>query len=136
LKPKLRSRARAAALQVLFELEFGAAEETARADVLGHFGTPPLDHGYLDRLLSGVRTRADEVDAILVVASPKWRQQRQAVIDRNVLRLAALELLENAAPKAVVLSEALQLAERYGGEQSATFVRGVLDRLIRGLKEA
>ena len=52
-----------------------------------------------------------------------------AVVDRNVLRLGAYEILYAQTPGPVAINEAVELAKRYGSEQSAQFVNGVLDRL-------
>jgi N utilization substance protein B len=54
-----------------------------------------------------------------------------AAVDRNVLRLAAYELLHTDTPAAVVIDEAVELARRFGGERSPGFVNGVLDALAR-----
>ena len=135
MKPKLRSRARAAALQILYEMDLGASEQDAFAHVVGHFGTPPLDNGYLRRLLDGVAQRRDELCERLAAANPEWRHERQDVIDRNLLLLSAFELIEGSAPLKVVLAEAGVLAERYGGDKSSSFVRGTLGRLAEGLAE-
>ena len=135
MKPKLRSRARAAALQILYEMDLGASEQDAFAHVVGHFGTPPLDNGYLRRLLDGVAQRRDELSERLAAANPEWRHERQDIIDRNLLLLSAFELLEGSAPLKVVLAEAGVLAERYGGDKSSSFVRGTLGRLAEGLAQ-
>ena len=133
MKPKLRSRARAAALQILYQMDLGASEQDAIAHVVGHFGTPPHDNEYLRRLLDGVTERATELAERLAAANPEWRHERQDIIDRNLLVIGAYELLEGSAPLKVVLAEAGILAERYGGEKSSSFVRGTLSRLADGL---
>jgi transcription termination factor NusB len=60
-----------------------------------------------------------------------------AVVDRNILRIAATELLyEPALVPAIVMDEAIEVAKRYSGEESAVFVNGVLDAVVRGLRPA
>ncbi len=54
-----------------------------------------------------------------------------AVVDRNILRLAAYELLEKKTPPPVVIDEALELAHRFSGDESAKFINGVLDAVRR-----
>lgn len=135
MKPKLRSRARAAALQILYEIDLGASAADAFAHVVGHFGTPPLDNGYLKLLLDGVDERREELVERLAAANPEWRFERQDVIDRSLLLMAAFELLSASAPLKVVLSEAGELAQRYGSDRSSSFVRGTLGRLAEGLRE-
>ena len=133
MKPKLRSRARAAALQILYQMDLGASEKEAFDHVLSHFGTPPLDQGYLRCLLDGVGSRRIELSDRLGVVNPEWRHDRQDVVDRNLLLLSAFEMIAGTAPVKVVLSEAGVLAERYGSDRSASFVRGTLGRLAEGL---
>ena len=133
MKPKLRSRARAAALQILYQIDLGSSEEDAWDHVMRHFGTPPLDNGYLRRLLDGVSENHADLSARLEAASPDWRRERQDVVDRTLLLMGAFELVEGTAPLKVVLTEAALLAERYGSERSASFVRAALDRLAQGL---
>jgi N utilization substance protein B len=135
VKPKLRSRARAAALQILYEIDLGASAADAFAHVVGHFGTPPLDNGYLKLLLDGVDERREELMERLAAANPEWRFERQDVIDRSLLLMAAFELVGGTAPMKVVLSEAGELAKRYGSDRSSSFVRGTLGRLAEGLRE-
>ena len=134
MKPKLRSRSRAAALQILYEIDLGAEPEAAFASVMGHFGTPPLDNGYLRRILDGVESRRDELIEGLSKVTSGWSRDRQDVVDRSLLLMGGLELLEGSAPLKVVLSEAGALAERYGSERSANFVRATLDRFAQGLQ--
>lgn len=133
MKPKLRSRARGAALQILYQMDLGASEEEAFEHVMTHFGTPPLDNGYLRRLLDGVVSRREDLSERLGAVNPEWRQDRQDVVDRNLLLLSAFELVEGTAPLKVVLAEAGLLAERYGSDRSSSFVRGTLGRLAEGL---
>jgi N utilization substance protein B len=60
-----------------------------------------------------------------------------AVVDRNILRIAVCELLyEPALVPAIVMDEAIEIAKRYSGEESAVFVNGVLDAVVRGLAPA
>ena len=133
MKPKLRSRARAAALQILYQMDLGAPEQEAYDHVMSHFGTPPLDNGYLRRLLDGVDSHRQELLERLGAANPEWRKDRQDVVDRNLLMLSAFEMVAGTAPVKVILSEAGVLAQRYGSDRSASFVRGTLGRLAEGL---
>ena len=90
MKPKLRSRARAAALQILYQMDLGTDEDEAYQHVMDHFGTPPLDSGYLRRLLDGVSSQREALAERLEQANPQWRQDRQDVVDRNLLLMSAL----------------------------------------------
>jgi len=89
---------------------------------------------YADALVRGVRRDAEKLDERIRAASQNWRIERMARIDRNALRLGAYELLTRSdVPRAVILDEAVELAKRFGGEESSKFVNGVLDRIADDL---
>jgi N utilization substance protein B len=77
---------------------------------------------------------AAEIDGAIQTASKNWRLARMAVVDRNILRIAVAELLyEPTLAPAIVMNEAIEIAKRYSGEESALFVNGVLDAIGRHL---
>lgn len=79
------------------------------------------------RMIEGVMQRRDEADSLVGEAATQYPVDTLAVVDRNILRLAIWELLsDNSAPVAAVVNEAVELAHRYGGETSPSFVNGVL----------
>ena len=89
---------------------------------------------YADQLVRGVREGSEKLDERIRAASQNWRLERMARIDRNALRLGTYELLTRTdVPRAVVLDEAVELAKRFGGEESSKFVNGVLDRIADDL---
>lgn len=74
-------------------------------------------------------------DQILGETSERWRIERMALVDRNVLRLVTFELAARPdTPRGVVLAEAVRLARCYGSERSASFVNGVGEALARRLR--
>ena len=92
---------------------------------------------YADDLVRGVREGAEKLDARIRAASQNWRLERMARIDRNALRLGTYELLTRTdVPRAVILDEAVELAKRFGGDESSKFVNGVLDRIADDLGRA
>jgi N utilization substance protein B len=93
------------------------------------------DHGLAEpklqrramRMIEGVRELRQEADSYIGDAATQYPVDTLAVVDRNILRLAIWELLtDNSAPVAAVVNEAVELAHRYGGESSPSFVNGVL----------
>ena len=81
-------------------------------------------------LVEGTRERLNELDSLITDAALKWELSRMAVVDRNVLRLAAYEMTEHEnTPVKVIINEAIELAKSFGGEDSSIFVNGVLDRI-------
>lgn len=128
-----RSRAREIVLQVLYEDDLNPDRNLAAAD---EFMRRRLAEDeelvmFARGLLAGVRKNRAEIDAKLDVLADNWHISRMAVTDRNVLRLAAYEMLFTDAPGAVAIDEAVELAKRFGTKQSPQFVNGILDRLWR-----
>ncbi len=88
--------------------------------------------GYARRLVEGTLGHRDEIDQLIVQQADNWRLERMPVVDRNVLRLAVFEMLFEAdVPKLVVVDEAIELAKRFGSENSSRFVNGLLDGLLK-----
>ncbi len=88
-------------------------------------------------LTHGVMERIDEIDARLSVLAAGWRQERQAAVDRNIMRVAAYELLYLPdIPKGATINEAVELAKKYSTAESGRFVNGVLGALTTRIEEA
>lgn len=137
-----RRRAREAAVCVLYDSDvssvgveeaLGAVLDGALVDELGG----PLDEGgrrFAEHIVRGVHARRDELDELIRAGSEHWRIERMAAVDRNVLRVALFELLDDpSVPAAVVLDEAVELAKHFGGPESGAFVNGVVDGIRRRL---
>ncbi len=126
-----RSSGRESALQMLFAMEAGGG--SAERVIAAYWRETPGDpegREYADRALRGVAADLEKVDEIIRKASTNWRLERMARVDRNVLRLGTFELLhERDVPRAVILDEAVELAKRFGSEESGAFVNGVLARV-------
>ncbi len=131
-----RRTARERALQALYEIEFNGEGPEAALSGSSPAGPPPEDAAeYAGWLVRGVATRRDELDALIQATSRHWRVARMTPVDRNVLRLAVLELLAEGSTlaPAIVINEAIEIARRFSGEESAVFVNGVLDAVRRRL---
>ena len=126
-----RSRARAIALQVLFQEDLTAAFNPAVGDGLVQRRLRAEDQREFARsLVAGVRQHRGAVDALIAQAAENWSLTRMAATDRNVLRLGAYELLYTDTPDRVAIDQAVELAKRFGTAQSGPFVNGILDRLM------
>ena len=137
-----RHRARAAALQALYECEIGGLTPQQALGVLHHAGPPDVhdpgedEYGFVAALVRGAMDNRDGLDERIGDAAKNWRVERMAVLDRLVMRLALQELMAHRdSPPRVVISEAIELARAYSGEEAAKFVNGVLDGAYRRLKE-
>ena len=128
-----RRDAREAALQILYELEFN--EAGPEAVLLRKKTEKPADTNgmaYSAWLVKGVSERRGEIDGLIQGAAKNWRVARMGLIDRNILRLAVYEMLEEKTlVPAIVINEAVDIARRYSGDDSAVFVNGVLDAVRR-----
>ncbi len=91
---------------------------------------------FSQELVDGVYAAREQLDARITKAAERWRIDRMAVVDRNVLRMALYEMdRQPQTPAAVVIDEAIEVARRFGSEESAKFVNGVLDALRRDTVE-
>lgn len=93
----------------------------------------PRYQPYVERLVQALATELPGLDSTLEATMPNWRVERLAAIDRNVLRIGALELSFDDIPPRVAIHEAILLAERYGSDESPKFVNGVLDAVHRSV---
>jgi transcription antitermination protein NusB len=130
-----RHQARMLALQVLYEVDLTNHDpDEAMSRAFNEHG--PLTDDVTSRvqtLVGGVLARRGELDPILAAAAPARALEEQAAIERNVLRLAAYELLhEPKVPPKVAINEGVELAKRFGGENSGKFVNGVLRTVLEG----
>ena len=124
-----RRQAREHALQILFQIDVTGDSPGSGFDL--HWRGREVDpetREFAERIVRGAVADAVRIDALIRSASENWRLERMANVDRNVLRLAIYELLhEISTPPAVVIDEAIEIAKRFGGEESGQFVNGVLD---------
>jgi N utilization substance protein B len=129
-----RSKARQRALQILFEADQrGSAPTDVLADWIRLARTddrhPPVSE-YTMTLVEGYAAHAERIDELIAQYAVGWPLDRMPVVDRNILRLGAFELIwEDGTPDAVVLDEAVRLAREFSTDESPSFVNGLLGRL-------
>ena len=124
--------------QILFQLEF---HDSPAEDVqVGYWITRKADtevRKYGSWLVEGILRRRGEIDEIIDGISEHWRLSRMAVVDRNILRIAVFEFLEEEhIPPAVIINEALEIAKKYSGDRAAVFINGILDAAQKQLKDS
>ena len=130
-----RRKAREYSLQILFQLEFDSPqpEETVRKfweEKKSHKEERELS----DWLVKGVITYKKKIDHLIQSVSQHWRISRMVLIDRNILRIAVYELIHGKdITPAIVINEAIEIAKKYSGDQSAVFINGILDALTQDL---
>ncbi|MEW2548684.1 transcription antitermination factor NusB [Streptomyces sp. NPDC047002] len=128
-----RNNARKRAFQILFEADQRRESvATVMADWIRHARTddrqPPVTE-YTMELVEGYATQAARIDELISTYAVGWTLDRMPVVDRNIVRLAAYELVwVDGTPDAVVIDEAVQLAKEFSTDESPAFVNGLLGR--------
>ena len=128
---KKRSRGRELALQLLYQIDLRGAEALDFADEF--FKSEESDRearAFATRLVRGTYDHEGELNTVIQSVAQNWDISRMAVIDRNVLRLAAFELLHcKDIPPKVAINEAIELGKRYSTQNSGAFINGILDKI-------
>lgn len=129
-----RNKARKRAFQILFEADQrGSSPQQVLADWIRHARTdnrqPPVTE-YTMELVEGYAQQTARIDELISTYAVGWTLDRMPVVDRNILRLGAYELIwVDGTPDAVVIDEAVQLAKEFSTDDSPSFVNGLLGRL-------
>ena len=138
-----RRQAREAALQALFQLDLNPAD---KEDQLGRYETLAIDtvlgetekmsahdRSYVQALVHGTREHLEVIDALITESSKDWKIERMAAVDRNLIRIAVFEIRfseEKLTPN-IAINEAVELAKKYGTEDSSRYVNGILGALMK-----
>ena len=128
-----RHRSRQRALQVLYQWDMnkGRVEDAISSfyDTLnsedGERDTGPDE--FMEELAKGTSQMTAAIDHQITAKSENWKLERMPIVDRNILRMAIYEMNHRETPPAVVIDEALELARQFSGEESVSFINGVLD---------
>jgi transcription antitermination protein NusB len=126
--PGRRRRARILALQTLYEADITGhdAQETL-SRLLAEAPVPDEIAAFARELVTDTISQREYIDGIIAKVAAAWPVEQMAPVDRNILRLAILEiLLKNSTPLRAAINEAVELAKSFGSDNSARFVNGVL----------
>jgi transcription antitermination protein NusB len=141
---KVRRKARAVALQTLFEVDSVGhpmevalprrLQETQEEDLAANReALPPEGEDFVRTLVRGVLSNQAELDQLITKFAPEYPVDQLAIVDRNVLRLALYELKSlGDVPVKVAINEAVELAKLYGSDSAPRFVNGVLGAFMAG----
>jgi N utilization substance protein B len=133
-----RRQARELALKALYQVELTeSSPEDAMRALFSSAAADDRIRDFARAIVRGVQRTRDQLDSALEAVLTNWSIGRLSRIDHTILRMAAFELLElHDIPLRVTIDEAIELAKRYGDNNSAQFVNGVLDQFAesRGLK--
>jgi len=134
----VRHKARIAALQTLYEIDYTAHHEagTILARLRTEKELPQESIDFASELVKGVLSYRQELDSTIGNFAPAFPVEQLSGIDRNVLRIAIFEILfNNKVPVKAAINEAVELAKTFGSESSPRFVNGVLGSLVANLVE-
>ncbi|MDD5449226.1 MAG: transcription antitermination factor NusB [Candidatus Omnitrophica bacterium] len=130
-----RTKAREFALQMLYQLDI--TKEDIRDCLNDFWGNRETEveasvKEFAENLIVGFLDHKEEIDGLISSSAENWQLSRMAVVDRNILRMTAYELLyRQDIPPKVSINEAIEIAKKYGNEESSKFVNGVLDKINR-----
>lgn len=133
----LRREGRENAVQALYAVELSPAEPREAIHLFWESDRfKPAAKAFAQELLSGLLEKRDELDKKISAKSPNWSISRMAKIDLAIIRLASYELIyREDIPKNVTINEAIEIAKKFGSEESPAFVNGILDEIARTLPE-
>ena len=124
-------------MQMLFQWEMSPKDPPKLAEQFWRSAAASdATEKFANELFLGAARETKEIDALIERHSDNWRFDRLAAIDRAILRMAIYELRARTAPGRAVISEALELAKKFSGDDSAAFLNGVLDSVRKALGNA
>lgn len=127
-----RRKAREIAFKVLFQVDQVEADARAAFDYLvSETSLEDNNRDFSWQLVEGCLGSLPEVDEKITKYSREWSLNRMLSVDRNVMRLACYEILHvTQTHPVVVIDEAIEIAKRYGDENSGSFVNAILDKIL------
>lgn len=139
-----RRQGREIALQALYQLEINSAESAEQEEMYENLA---LDTAFQEAeakvsqatrefarsLVEGTRAHISEIDACIEEASRDWKITRMATVDRNIARIAVYEMkfAEPALTPNIAINEAVELSKKYGSDESARFINGILGAMVK-----
>jgi transcription antitermination factor NusB len=134
-----RRKAREVALQFLYQLDLRGEQNPAALEA-EFWARHPVDaeaRAFAEELVSGTKLNQAKIDAVIGQYTEHWDVARMAVVDRNILRAGVYELLFHGdVPPKVAINEAIEIAKKFGTQESSRFINGVLDRIAKELRPA
>ena len=131
-----RRSSRELALKFLYQSEMnkGNIEEQIKIFIERNSSHGKME-GFMESLVKSIYKEMEEIDKIIQECSDNWILDRMTVIDRNILRMGTCELLfDFLTPPRVVINEAIDIAKKYGNEDSPEFINGILDKIHKKIR--
>ena len=131
----VRRRGREISLQILYKMDItDMSLDDALATFRDNFSVKEESWAFAELLTRGVCNNLEEINGLVEGQSQHWKLDRMPVTDRNIIRIAAYELLHlDDIPSKVSLNEAIELGKLYGSEESSAFINGILDNIHKNL---
>ena len=132
-----RRSSRELALKFLYQFELTGGDLDKQIKLFLERNSSQEDvANFMKELVVSLIDKMEEIDEIIQKFSDHWILDRMTVIDRNILRMGACELLFNfSTPPKVVINEAIDIAKKYGNEDSPEFINGVLDKVYNEIRQ-
>lgn len=144
----LRRKGRELALQTLYALDFIERDSYLGALEWSNLYTEKLEDiiqdlkiknkdkivEFADSILKDLIPHLHDIDSMIDQHSNKWKIDKLALIDRNIMRIAAYEMLCTSTPHAIVMDEAIEISKKFGSESSGKFINGILNAISKDLK--
>lgn len=131
----VRRKSRELALQYLYQVDQRGEDALDIDSMREHFEVSKKAAPYAKELVSGIQSNWDSINSLIEDHAKNWRLSRMAVIDRNLLRIAAFELVHKQdIPVSVVLNEVIEIAKRFSTDDAASFINGILDSICRRVR--
>lgn len=131
-----RRKAREYALQMLYQYDISHEFQNLIEEFWAGKEITDDVREFANNIVEGVVKNFSLIDNKINQSAKNWSIERMAVVDRNILRIATYELLfVNDIPVKVTINEAIEIAKRFGGDESGSFVNGILDRILKDHNE-
>lgn len=131
-----RREARIAALMALYSVEIAGDKEISllEEETLEQYSVPDSSNMFFCALLESILNNSDNINTLIDERAENWEFERISAIDKNILRLGVAEMLyfPDIPPKTTI-NECIELAKQFGTSESARFVNGLLDGILRNL---
>ncbi|MBT8357369.1 MAG: transcription antitermination factor NusB [Deltaproteobacteria bacterium] len=126
-----RRRSRELAMQALFFMDVNRNISDEMVDRFCDGFNPPLsERPFFLELVKGVISTLDKLDSIIERFSKNWRMSRMSPVDRNIMRIAAYEIIFcSDIPSKVSINEAVDIGKKFGTEESGAFINGIIDSI-------
>lgn len=136
-----RHLARSIVMQILYQWDFRGRPTAALPAIteqnVTEFGVGLEENSdYINETVNKIVEKVDVLDETIIKYADNWPLEQMSIVDRNILRIGAYELMESSAiPAKVAINEAIELAKNYGGPSSGKFVNGILGAMYNDVKK-